>query len=272
MLVRTASLLYRQLGRTPPAPGPAREAPPRVRLESAAYTQKLVSIVRHWYDHVETVGRHELGARTDATFDEQLAAAFDKLVDAAGLDAFLARKAKMIVSKQASYMKRVTKLPPAQMSTQQLIEDFRLANAKLITGLKDSQILKVTNVLRQAQSVGQRWEETAPAIRDSLGVGIDRARLIARDQTNKFSGTMQRLTQTGSGVEEYTWSTTKSAAVRGYPGGVNTRKGGHNHYALEGTRHRWDTPPVVGPDGMRFHPGQDINCECTAIPVIPAFE
>jgi SPP1 gp7 family putative phage head morphogenesis protein len=272
VLAHTQSVLYRRLGRTPPKPGPAREAPPRGRAEAAQYSQRLVVVVRNWYDHVETIARKELGARTDATFEEQLAEAFDKLVQASGIDAFLERKARAMANKQAAYLKRVTKLPPGQLATQQVIEQYRQENARLITGLKDAQVSKVTDVLRRAQSTGDRWEEVAPGIKHAAGVGIDRARLIARDQTNKFNGTMQRITQTSAGVDEYTWSTTKAASVRGYPGGPNTRAGGANHYALEGTRHKWSDPPVIPGTSERAHPGQQINCECVAIPVIPGFE
>lgn len=272
VLAHTRSVLYRRLGRNPPKPGPVREAPPRARSESAQYAQRLTAVLRHWYDHVETIGRQALGERTDATFQEQLAEAFDRLVAASGIDAFLERKARILANKQAKYLARVTKLPPSRLATQQLIEQYRQENARLITGLKDAQVARVTDVLRRAQSTGDRWEEIAPGIKQAAGVGIDRARLIARDQTNKFNGAMQRITQTSAGVEDYTWSTTKAASVRGFPGGPNTRPGGHNHYKLEGTRHKWTDPPVVGADGMRFHPGEDINCECVAIPVIPGFE
>jgi SPP1 gp7 family putative phage head morphogenesis protein len=272
VLAHTRSILYRKLGRTPPKPGPAREAPPRPRTEAAQYSQRLIVIVKHWYDHVETIGRRELGARTDASFEEQLAAAFDALVKASGVDAFLERKARAIANKQASYLKRVTKLPPSRMATQTLIEQYRQENARLIAGLQESQVQRVTDVLRRAQSTGDRWEDVAPGIKHAAGVGIDRARLIARDQTNKFNGAMQRITQTSAGVDEYTWSTTKAASVRGYPGGPNTRTGGASHYALEGTRHKWSDPPVIPGTTDRAHPGEQINCECVAIPVIPAFE
>ncbi len=272
VLAHTQSVLYRRLGRTPPKPGPAREPPPRGRSESAQYAQRLIVVVRNWYDHVETIGRRELGARTDATFEEQLQEAFDRLVQAAGLDAFLERKARRLASKQAAYLTRVTKLPPGRVGTAQLIEQYRQENARLITGLKNSQVERVTDVLRRAQSTGDRWEEVAPGIKHAAGVGINRARLIARDQTNKFNGSMMRLTQTSAGVEEYTWSTTRAASVRGYPGGPNTRAGGANHYVLEGTRHRWSDPPVIPGTTERAHPGEQINCECVAVPVIPAFE
>lgn len=269
---RAASLLYKRLGRTPPAPGTVKDRPPSGRLLTAQYSQRLTRIVHAWYDHVETIGRQELGSRLDATFQEQLEEAFDKLLQASGLDAFLARKAKMIINKQSAYVQKITRLPPAQLSPQQLIEDYRRANAQLITGMKDDQVNRVVDILRRAQSEGQRWEQAAPAIKSALNVGTDRARLIARDQTLKFNSSMAQLTQTQSGIEEYTWSTTKQASVRGYPGGPNTRKNGPNHYVLEGTVHRWDTPPLIPNTTNHFHPGQDINCECLAIPRISYFE
>jgi uncharacterized protein with gpF-like domain len=272
VLAHTRSILYRRLGRTPPKPGPARAAPPRVRVETAQYSKRLIVLVDAWYDHVETIARRELGARTDASFEEQLSEAFDKLVQAAGVDEFLTRKARAMANKQASYLKRVTKLPPSQMATQSLIEQYRQENARLIVGLRDEQVARVTDVLRRAQSTGDRWEETVPGIKEAAGVGTRRARRIARDQMNKFNGSMMQITQTGAGVEEYIWSTTRAVSVRGYPGGPNTKPGGANHWVLEGTRHKWSEPPLIPGTDRRLHPGQDYECECVAVPVIPGFE
>lgn len=229
-------------------------------------------ILRRWYDHVETIGRRELGARTDATFEEQLAAAFDRLVQASGVDDFLVRKARAVANKQASYLARVVKLPPTRVAEQTLIDAYREENVRLISGLRDEQVEKVTGILRRAQSTGDRWEEVVPGIKQAAGVSTQRARFIARDQTNKFNGAMQRITQVSAGVEEYTWSTTKAQSVRGFPGGPNTRPGGPNHYVLENTRQSWAAAPLIPGTDRHLHPGQDYNCECVAVPVIPGFE
>ena len=56
------------------------------------------------------------------------------------------------------------------------------------------------------------------------------------------------------GITQYIWRTSRDERVR------------ESHLVLEGKTFSWDSPPDVG------HPGQDINCRCTAEPVIPGLE
>ena len=75
-------------------------------------------------------------------------------------------------------------------------------------------------------------------------------RRLTRDQTSKAIGQLTHARQTQLGVTEYRWRTAQDERVR------------ETHATLDGTTHRWDTPPGVG------HPGQDIQCRCVAIPVL----
>jgi len=91
-----------------------------------------------------------------------------------------------------------------------------------------------------------------------------RAKLIAVDQTQKMHSIVQQQRQTELGIEEYVWRTAKDIRVVGTPGGVNPvgSKAHGNHYAREGKRFRWDSPPADG------HPGWPVRCRCHAEPVI----
>jgi SPP1 gp7 family putative phage head morphogenesis protein len=272
------SLLYKRLGRTPPKPGLVRARPPGVPLEEAEYARRLEALLRAWYDQVETIARGEVrrgdAAREDASkFEEQIRAAYEALVRASGLAEYIARAAGRIVEKQSAYVERVTKIPPAGniAGRQALIENFRQENLSLITGMGDDQIQEIADIIRPAQAIGQRWEEIAPDLEKRLGVGVNRARLIARDQTNKFNGSMQKITQESAGIQEYTWSTSKDFAVRGRPGGVY-EDSKENHWKLEGKTFRWNAPPIIPGTSERAHPGERIQCRCVAIPRIPLFE
>lgn len=269
-----ASLLYQRLGRRPPKQGVVREPPPRVRLQEAEYTRRLLALLDAWDDHVETIGREATRSdawREDASIEEKLREAYNVLVRASGLSDWLKRAGGQIVDSQKRYTERVTKLPPGNIARQAVIEEFRQENVKLVTRMSEKQIQEIADILRPAQAVGQRWEEIAPQIQERLGVVASRAKLIARDQTNKFNGTMQRLAQTGAGVEEYRWSTAGDFAVRGRPGG-EYEDSKENHWALEGKIFRWASPPLIPGTSERAHPGQRIKCRCVAIPVIPLFE
>ena len=274
-----ASLLYQRLGRKPPRPGVVRVPPPRVKLYESEYSRRLSVMLRQWYDQIETIARTELRGDARETledasrFEDQIRAAFNALVRASGLQDWLARTGGRIANAQATYTERVTKLPPAGNITgrQALIETFRDENVRLVTRMGEDQITQLGNILRPAQAIGQRWEEIAPTIAERLGVGESRARLIARDQTNKFNGSMQRLTQEASGVTEYVWSTSRDFAVRGRPGGVYAESQ-EDHWKLEGKIFRWVDPPLIPGTAEHAHPGERIQCRCVAIPRIPLFE
>lgn len=82
-----------------------------------------------------------------------------------------------------------------------------------------------------------------------------RARFIARDQTAKLNAAMNRERNQALGIEEYVWRTSKDERVR------------ESHARRDGKRFRWDDPPAGGP-AEGGHPGEAINCRCTAEPVI----
>lgn len=99
-------------------------------------------------------------------------------------------------------------------------------------------------------------------VKKSGGVGTrkinprTRARLIARDQIQKFNGSLNELRQKESGVNKYVWRNTFS----------NSPWKREEHSAREGDIYSWGSPP---PDG---HPGVAINCNCWAEPVLEEFK
>ena len=54
------------------------------------------------------------------------------------------------------------------------------------------------------------------------------------------------------GISEYRWGTAGDERVR------------ETHEANDGKVFRWDTPPAE-----TGHPGNDVQCRCTARPIIP---
>lgn len=82
-----------------------------------------------------------------------------------------------------------------------------------------------------------------------------RARLIARDQTAKTNSAINTERNLALGLEEYIWKTAGD--------GLRVRA---THRAREGKTYRYDTPPAG-----TGHPGQDIQCRCVAISIIPEF-
>lgn len=115
--------------------------------------------------------------------------------------------------------------------------------------------------LQQEQPDGRTLTEQ---IQFLSGHTYKRAKLIAVDQTQKMHCVIQQQRQSELGIEEYIWRTARDLRVVGNPMGENkTGNAVHgNHYAREGKKFRWDTPPHDG------HPGWPIRCRCHAEPVI----
>ena len=90
------------------------------------------------------------------------------------------------------------------------------------------------------------------------------AKRIARDQTSKLNSSLNAIRQQDAGINRYTWRNSQDQRVVGNPGGLypegNAVHG--NHWEREGQAFRWDQPPEDG------HPGQPIQCRCTAEPII----
>jgi SPP1 gp7 family putative phage head morphogenesis protein len=79
----------------------------------------------------------------------------------------------------------------------------------------------------------------------------EKARQIAIDQTNKISENMNKQRSIGLGSKKFMWQST----------GKNTVRSEHAQY--DGKIFTWEKG--AGPRGIR--PGEDVNCQCTAIAI-----
>jgi len=136
-----------------------------------------------------------------------------------------------------------------------------LRNVSLIRGLTQDVARRLSSKLLDALTRGLNNRELEKIITKEFGIARRRAKLIARDQAASFNGDLNRIRQTAMGVTEYVWSTSLDERVRGNPEGryPNARP---SHWAREGKTFKWSNPPSDG------HPGQPINCRCTARAVI----
>ena len=130
------------------------------------------------------------------------------------------------------------------------IKAFQRNNVALITRLSEDQAGKIEEVLYRNLSAGNATNIIKKELLKTFQTTEKRAKLIARDQTNKFNGDLSRLRQEEVGISQYIWSTSKDERVR------------PTHRENENKKFNWGKRPSTG------HPGQDINCRCTAQPVI----
>lgn len=126
-----------------------------------------------------------------------------------------------------------------------------LENVDLITSIPDQYLDRVREIVEENMTEGLRWESLVEEIQRAGDVTKTRAKIIARDQTSKMNGAFNQARQQSLGIERYEWQTSGDERVR------------DTHAAHDGQVFRWDDPPAE-----TGHPGDDIMCRCTAIPIV----
>lgn len=159
--------------------------------------------------------------------------------------------------------------PRGDLGIGHTLDAFRDRNVKLIRSLANDQIKVIRETLGEAEQKAWRVEVLRSKIQEDFGVTKSKADLLARDQVLKLNGQITQTRQQGAGIEEYLWTTSRDERVRGTPGG---KWPSGLHYDLDGTRQRWDTPPIISEDGRTGHPGEDYQCRCTAFPILAELE
>lgn len=136
------------------------------------------------------------------------------------------------------------------------LERWVIENVGLIKSIPEDTLDRMRGIVYDGFVDGKTTARIVKEIKRAYGVSRRRAELIARDQTAKLNGQIQRAQQLDAGITEYIWSTTGDERVR------------KSHRALNGKRFSWDDPPVVDErTGRRCHPGQDFQCRCIGRPV-----
>ena len=121
---------------------------------------------------------------------------------------------------------------------------------------------------------GKRWESIAKElsgikdISSVFGKLENRVKLIARNEVSNFNSALSKKRNEMLSIKMYYWQASKDERVR------------KNHAVMDGKLCKWNDPTVYSDDGgktwkkrssiggVEKHPGQDINCRCTAIPYI----
>jgi len=122
-------------------------------------------------------------------------------------------------------------------------------NVALIKTMPAKQFDRIERVVLQGVTSGNDFFSIKKDIKAIGGVSKRRAKLIARDQVSKLNGNLNRIRQDDIGITHYFWRTSEDERVR------------PDHAANNGKRFAWDSPPAI-----TGHPGEDIQCRCTADP------
>lgn len=130
-----------------------------------------------------------------------------------------------------------------------VVNGWSVENLELIKNVNVEQLQKIKALMYRSVRDGARSSDITQAIAKIMNSSVNRAALIARDQTLKLNGQLDRIKNVNAGITHYIWRTSKDERVRS------------SHQHREGKRYSWKSGP---PGGQ--HPGQDIQCRCTAEP------
>lgn len=135
-----------------------------------------------------------------------------------------------------------------------LLAAWEAENIKLIKSIPSQYLDQLHGKIVAAVRAGKPSKMIAEVVRETFDLPRNRAKLIARDQIGKLNGQLTMARQKNIGVESYVWRTSLDERVR------------EEHRHREGEQFSWDNPPEDG------HPGNPINCRCSAEAVFPDLE
>lgn len=134
------------------------------------------------------------------------------------------------------------------------LEKWISENVDLIKTIPEDTLEKMKDIVYDGFTNGKTTTRMVKEMQRAYGISRRRAELIARDQTAKLNGQIQRAQQQDAGITEYIWCTTGDERVR------------RSHRELNGKKFSWDDPPENS-DGRKCHPGEDYQCRCIGRPV-----
>jgi SPP1 gp7 family putative phage head morphogenesis protein len=130
-----------------------------------------------------------------------------------------------------------------------IVNGWTVENLELIKNVNIEQLQKIKALMYRSLRDGSRASSITQAIASIMKSSVNRASLIAVDQTLKLNGQLDRVKNENAGIKKYIWRTSKDEAVRS------------KHRAREGKSYFWNKGPPGGQN-----PGQEIRCRCTAEP------
>lgn len=252
-----------RLGRRRGRP-PNQQQPDAIRLAYYGDLRKVLADAKRLVDrelvpHLAELVTHEDALRVDARRASDImrgiSADFEASLRTRDLEALATKHAEATSRFQREQLQRQLRAGvgvdiPVRDSTKVLRANRRFAeeNDAYIKSIPREYFGQVQKKVLQGISAGRRWEEIAKDIERRYDVSESTARTIARDQVGKLSAQLNRIRQENLGITGYRWR------------GVLDSRERPEHREREGKYFDWDDPPEDG------HPGEPINCRCSAEP------
>lgn len=137
---------------------------------------------------------------------------------------------------------------------EEMLEGAVYDNVKLIKSIPEQYLYRVENIILTNMRAGLTPTLIIGELQEQFGVTQRRAKMIARDQTSKVNGDLNKKRQIEAGFQYFEWVDSSDNRVRER----------HEDIANKVTAYgkgiyRWDNPPL-GSDGKPILPGSDYNC------------
>lgn len=140
------------------------------------------------------------------------------------------------------------------------LRNWTIQNVKLIKDIPDFAINSMEQLVTQSVLRGDSAKFLKNQVANLLGVTENRARLIARDQSNKLYGTLTELRSQFNGWDFYEWDDSNDVRVRT----LENSSGYSDHHRLNKKIYKFSEPPITVFKGKRTgeenNPGTDILC------------
>lgn len=170
---------------------------------------------------------------------------------------------KKVDQKIHQTLKGITVTPQLSSAGRKKIADEWQHNMKLwIKDWTAQEIRDLRQKVKKHVYAGERYEALARVIKQSHGVSGNKAKFLARQETNLLMAKFKESRYVEAGVTEYIWGCVAGSALHPVR---------PSHKRLEGKKFRFDKPPIVSEPGKsekKCNPGQDDNCRCFARPVV----
>lgn len=143
---------------------------------------------------------------------------------------------------------------------QTVVRALILENTKLIKSIPEEYFSNVFRIVGQGVSMGRNLAWLEDELHKRYDITRRRARLIARDQSNKASAAIKQVECRQLGITEGVWVHV--------PGTKSSRK---THMRMNGKRFRLDEGLYDSAVGHTVLPGELVACNCTYRAVVPEF-
>ena len=162
-------------------------------------------------------------------------------------------------------VKNITVAPNLTPQNRQKIADEWQNNMQLwVKDFTEKEITSLRGKVRETYFKGNRYESLIKTIKDSYNVTENKAKFLARQETNLLMTKYTYGRYQEAGVNEYKWK-----AVIGTPN--HPTRPMHKELSDRSARgeiFRFDNPPIDDPNGSRHNPKENYNCRCVAIPLL----